>query len=103
MVMPSTVTAVQNNPLTLICQAFGIPAPTIEWTRSSSNGSLTTGGTVAITTTTNGNNVTSNLTISSVVKSDTATYTCAGSNGQTNLINSPENASSQVEIQGCFG
>ena len=102
MVMPSTVTAVQSNTITLICQVFGIPTPTVQWTSSSSNVALATNGTFTITTITNGNNVTSNLTISPVVKNDTATYTCTGSNGQINLIDSPENASSQVEIQGCY-
>ena len=101
MVMPSTVTAVQSNTITLICQVFGIPTPTVQWTSSSSNVALATNGTFTITTISNGNNVTSNLTISPVVKNDT-TYTCTGSNGQINLIDSPENASSQVEIQGCY-
>ena len=97
---PSSVIVNQTGTVTLTCRVFGIPTPTVTWTKSSTNIPLTTSGTLTISTTTNGNNITSTLTITQITRSDMDTYNCSGSNGRINIINSPEEDSSLVQVQG---
>ena len=100
MVTPSSVIVNQTSTVTLTCQVFGIPTPNVTWTRSSTNVPLATSSTLAITSTTTGNNVTSTLIITQITRSDMDAYICSGSNGRNNFINSPEEDSSQVQVQG---
>ena len=43
---------------------------------------------------------TSNLTIVNVLKHDETNYTCVAVNNVTNLLDSPENATSSLTVQG---
>ena len=85
------------------CEAFGIPIPEITWIKAS-NGSV-------LSTTMNGIEITemvvegssmraSMLTILGATKSDQSDYTCIGSNGVTNFIDSPENDTVSLLVQG---
>ena len=73
---------VEGNNITIICEATGIPLPTIVWTFSGRV--LMSGGNVNITTATIENGdmsvVTETLTIMNVLRNFTGVYECSASN-----------------------
>ena len=101
-ITPSSVIANQSDTVIITCDVFGIPVPSVQWTRGTPASTVNITETTTITETRVGNNITSVLTIQQVQRSEMDTYTCAGSNGISNLINSPQQASSQLFVQGWF-
>ena len=91
----------QTSSVTITCEVFGIPVPTVNWTRMSApSTSLTSTGNIHISETTMGNNITSILTIHQAQWTDMDTYTCTGINNINNLISSPEQDTLRLFVQG---
>ena len=94
----------QTQPASFVCQAYGIPTPTIFWIKLS-NGMF-------LTDSSDGLNITeslippatleSTLTFPSTRKTDESGYRCEGNNGVTNVIGSPENDTVNLLVQGEF-
>ena len=101
-ITPSSVIVNQSDIVSITCEVFGIPVPSVQWTRGTPASIVNITETTNITETRDGNNITSVLTIQQVQRSEMDTYTCTGANGVTNLINSPQQASSQLFVQGWF-
>lgn len=103
-VTPSLVVVNQTDLVNVVCDMFGIPTPSLSWTfddlSSSPPETLDNSTFISIITTVNGYNLTSSLTISQVRHTDTGVYTCHGVNGIQNIINSPEEDSFELFIQG---
>ena len=79
----------QTNPVTFVCTATGIPAPTIQWYRGSmllngTNSRITVNDTASSMPVGDVASVGSSLTIDSTLGSDSGTYRCVATN---NLIN----------------
>ena len=87
-----------------VCQAFGIPVPTITWIKVSNGSVLSTGVDDIEITKVIVDSFTrvSNLTFLSTVRTDQSEYTCVGSNGITNVISTPENDTVNLLVQGEF-
>ena len=99
-VTPVSVIANQSDTVNITCEVFGVPIPSVQWTRGTPPSTINITETVTITETTVGSNTTSVLTIQQVQRTEMDIYTCTGSNGINNLINSPQEASSQLFVQG---
>ena len=103
-VMPSLVIANQTDLITVVCEMFGIPTPSLMWTFDDLSPSplemLDNDTFISIITIVNGYNLTSHLTINGVQHTDTGIYTCHGFNGIQNLIESPEEDYFELLIQG---
>ena len=106
---PSSTELLRPAALSLNCVAHGVPAPTLTWIRTFSNGSETDfsmdtadidGRTLTITNNSpsGGNNMTveSNFTINSTIIQDTANYSCRA----TNTLGSENSSIAQVLIYG---
>ena len=79
----------QTNPVTFVCAATGIPAPTIQWYRGNlllngTNSRITINDTVSSMPFGDVASVGSSLSIDSTLGSDSGTYRCVATN---NLIN----------------
>ena len=73
----------QSYPISLTCDASGVPTPNITWWRTWSNGSSTqvfAGQYISIITSSVARNTSSNLTIQSAQPSDAGNYTCTATN-----------------------
>lgn len=98
---PITLVVNQTDIATFTCTIFGIPTPTFMWTRDSDSTPLVTvPGTLEITNVTDGNNITTVLTIISTRRTDMGGYTCSAMNGIENLIDSPESDTVMLFVQG---
>ena len=99
----SEVVVNQTQTATLSCQAFGIPTPSISW-MDESTGSLVTesDGITIITSSPQSSTLLSVLTFLNATRENQSTYTCVGSNGVTNVIDTPENDSVSLFVQGEF-
>ena len=114
---PPNVTALE--PLVLVvnhtqmakfaCQGFGNPYPQIQWVKVSNDSALSDGflsneiedDDINITEmTVDSFTRVSNLIFLSARRSDQSQYACVGSNGITNLIDSPENDIVTLIVQG---
>ena len=84
------------------CEAFGIPVPNITWIKVSENSVLITSmGVVEITDSIMDSFTrVSNLTFPQTTRTDQSEYTCVGSNGIMNVIDSPENDTVSLLVQG---
>ena len=105
-VSPSNLTVNETDSLTFYCQVFAIPVPDLFWINetsqmmvlSSPEGVMVTIGTLPhpsgfpITT--------SNLSIVNVQKQHESNYTCVAINNVTNLLNTPENGTISLTVQG---
>lgn len=101
MVDPVSLIVNQTALATFTCTIFGIPTPTFIWTRDSGPTPLVSNpGILEITNVTNGNNITTMLTIISTKRTDMDQYICSATNGIENLIKSPESDSVELFIQG---
>ena len=99
---PTEVIVNQTQSASFSCEAFGIPLTTIVWINDSS-GSNVTNSTGAITITTTvlpPITLLSVLTFLNTTRPDQSSYTCVGSNGVSNLIGTPENATVFLFVQG---
>lgn len=86
---------------TLICFVFAIPLPEITWIRDYDQTVVKNEpGRVAISQDDGIHNRTSTLFFTNTLKSDESTYTCIAINNITNVINTPENATVNLIIQG---
>ena len=81
--------------ISFTCEVFGIPIPLVTWTKQRSN---TNNGMVQQTAT--GNNITSILMINIPRDPDESNYTCSGANNVTNVINTPEQETVELYVQG---
>lgn len=86
-----------------LCETFGVPAPNITWFNASSGTEVE--GMVVITPGSrdhfSGFSITtSNLTILNAEKEDETNYTCVAVNNVLNLLDTPENATSSLIVQG---
>ena len=99
----SEVVVNQTQSATLSCEAFGIPIPSISWI-DDSTGSLVaeSAGITTITTSTQSSTLLSVLTFLNTTRENQSTYTCVGSNGVDNVINTPENDTVALFVQGKF-
>lgn len=84
-----------STPFTFTCQAFGIPPPTITWTKGRANGN---NGVDQQTVT--GSVTTSTLTFDDPSDLDESNYTCSASNGITNVLSTPEQVTVIFYVQG---
>lgn len=82
------------------CVVTGIPLPLVTWIQGRTNTNLTNDITTEIQQTTTGNTVVSVLTIPSPREPDESNYTCSGANNVTNLLNTPEQATAELYVQG---
>ena len=104
-VMPNSIVANQTDVINVVCEMFGIPTPELTWTFSSGLSpsppeELSNGTFISIVTIVDGYNLTSYFTINSARHTDTGVYTCSGDNGILNRIDSPEEDSFELLIQG---
>ena len=85
------------------CHAYGIPVPSITWIKSR-NGSIVTNisNTIEISESviSNTNTRESILIFVRGLKTDESVYTCKGSNGITNVIESPQEDNVTLLVQG---
>ena len=101
--LTSEVVVNQTQTAILSCEAFGIPTPSISWI-DDSTGSLVTesAGITTIDTSTQSSTLLSVLTFLNAARENQSTYTCVGSNGVDNVINTPENDTVALFVQGKF-
>ena len=94
--------------VSFICTVFAIPTPIIHWINDKSSYlplSVDSNLNVTITNSTKDHPsrfpfYISNLTISSVTKQHEGNYTCLAINNVTNLINTHENQTASLTVQG---
>ena len=109
------ITVNETDTLSLICTVFGIPPPNIQWSmttvsdESSISQLLSTDDSYRITLTDIPHDVfigshfiSSNLTILRIAKDQEGYYTCAATNGVTNLIGSVQNDTVYITVQGTY-
>lgn len=111
-VSPSNIVANESDSIMLLCEVSSLPIPTVVWLNSSSpDNQITTSndeGDVTLTqiqlpTNTSSIPVTiSTLSITNVLKSHEANYTCVATNGIDNLLGTPENGTIPVSVQGIY-
>ena len=100
----------ESDSVSFVCESFGVPAPQLLWYNTSSpdmssaalqqqlgvlnigSGSRSHFSGFPITTST--------LTIVRVLEHDGTNYTCVAVNNVTNLLDTPENATSSLTVQG---
>ena len=86
---------------TLTCTVFAIPLPIITWIKDVDDSIVSEEPRrVSITQTDSIHMRTSVLHFSSTLKSDESSYTCVAVNNITNVIETPENATVDLIIQG---
>ena len=104
----------ESDLVSFVCESFGVPGPQLLWYNTSSLAGvigdssaalLELPGVVDITSGTRSHFsgfpiITSTLTIVRVLKHDETNYTCVAVNNVTNLLGTPENASSSLTVQG---
>ncbi len=100
--MPSTQLTVNITfQATLVCFVFAIPLPKITWIRNADQSIVVEQpGRVSITQEDNIHNRTSTLFFSETLKTDESSYTCVAVNNITNVIDTPENATVDLIVQG---
>jgi hypothetical protein len=99
-VTPSTLTVNQSDTVVFTCSIFGIPTPTFVWINNTDSTPLSSiSGSLIITNTTVGNNITSNMTILSALRTDMGTYICSAQNNINNLVDAPDQDSVQLFVQ----
>ena len=93
----------QTQEAVFTCHAYGIPVPNITWIKSR-NGSIVTNisNTIEISESVISNTSTreSILTFIRGLKTDESVYTCKGSNGITNIIESTQEDNVTLLVQG---
>ncbi|XP_019853400.1 PREDICTED: hemicentin-1-like [Amphimedon queenslandica] len=103
-VSPTLTITNQTNSTSFNCSLFGVPTPTVTWTRIGSNDLPVStlsppGSDPFITTVVDGYNVTSVLLFNSSMATDEGGYVCAGRNDVFNAIGVPESASVSLFVQ----
>ena len=102
-VAPPSLILNQSDAAVFTCNIFGIPRPTFTWSNGSTVlSSSSPSNTYTITNSTDTYNISAVLTILSVLRTDMGTYTCSASNGIANLIDSPEEDTAELFVQGKF-
>ena len=108
------ITVNESDSVSFVCESFGVPAPQLLWFNTSSPDGVVGDSSAAlqelpgVVDITSGNRshfsgfpiTTSTLTIARVLKHDETNYTCVAVNNVTNLLGTPENASSSLTVQG---
>ena len=106
MAVVSEVVVNQTQTATLSCQAFGIPTPSISWIDESTGSLVTESDGITIITSSpwnvNVSTLLSVLTFLNATRENQSTYTCVGSNGVSNVIDTPENDTVTLFVQGEF-
>lgn len=100
---PSLTVINQTNTTLFTCELFGIPTPTVTWSKTQNRNRvilMEPGTDPNITTTVNGYNVTSVLLFNSSLHTDEGNYTCKGVNDVVNIIDSPELDTTTLFVQG---
>ena len=100
---PSKLTVNVTFQATVTCTVFGIPLPSITWIRDSDGRQVVSEGgmdSVVINQTDSGDTRTSVLHFNDTVKADESNYTCVAVNNITNVINTSENDTVNLIIQG---
>ena len=105
---PQSVTINQTGFTSFLCRAFGIPIPTLEWFYNGTAQPIVNSTHYSIfnMVEVNGSNLsiaTSMLQVTDAVRSShEGSYVCHATNNVNNLINTPENQSAFLTIQGKF-
>ena len=97
------VNLVINQTATVIftCTIFGIPTPSFTWSKNPDPTPLVNiTGILEISSFTEGNNITTVLTIFSTARTDMGEYKCSAINDIENLIVSPESSTATLFVQG---
>ena len=103
---PQSVTINQTGFTSFLCRAFGIPVPTLEWFYNGTAQPIVNSTHYSIfnMVEVNGSNLsiaTSMLQVTDAVRSShEGSYVCHATNNVNNLINTPENQSAFLTIQG---
>ena len=103
---PQAVTINQTGSANILCQAFGIPLPTLEWFYNDTEEPISnsTYYTIFNMAEVNGSNLTivaSTLQVTDAVRSaHEGSYMCQATNDIDNLINTPDNQSTFLTVQG---
>lgn len=84
------------------CEVFNIPLSTIVWTKEATNTTLVEDGKVTIQQTTTSNLTTSVLTITNPMNPDESNYTCSATNNIQNVLDTPEQATGELYVQGIY-
>ena len=102
-VTPAKLTVNVTFPATVTCTVFAIPLPSITWIRDRDGSEVVSEGgmgRVVINQTDSGDTRTSVLHFNDTLKLDESNYTCVAVNNITNVINTPENDTVNLIIQG---
>ena len=90
----------QTQTATFSCQAFGIPLPSITWIKVSHSASNWGQFVTTDIKMNNSSTLISSITFLNTMRMDQSEYICVGSNGITNAIGSPDNATFTLFVQG---
>ena len=96
-IINSTVSSVK-----FTCYVFGIPSPLVTWIKNRTGEVLTDVGSIDIDETSTYSSRTSILTISIQGDPDESNYTCITVNNITNVLDTPETATSVLYVQGKY-
>lgn len=100
-ISPVNMIVNQTDIVTITCTVFASPPPLITWTDERDNMPLSSlQDVISISETGSGNIRTSVLTFHSIVKANESNYTCMAVNNVTNIINTVEQATSSITVQG---
>ena len=100
---PDSITTNETYNVTYYCETFGIPKPNITWVNASSEAEVA--GDIDITPGSKDHFsgfpiTTSTLTIFNAKKEDETNYTCVAINNVLNLLDTPENVTASLIVQG---
>ena len=99
--LPVEIIINQTQEAVFMCTAYGIPTPSITWTKLSDGSAVTNTATLTITDSVIATNtLQSELRFIQGFKADESQYMCRGSNGVTNVIGSPEDDNVTLFVQG---
>ena len=88
--------------ITFTCYSFGIPTPSISWTKERTGEVLISIGQTQIDDTTTSSSRTSVLTLYQPTDIQESNYTCNAVNNITNVLNTPESATGELFVQGIY-
>ena len=103
--VPKEFTINQTQYANFTCTAFGIPVPQLTWYKGNSTSAVQETNLLMVisevfTNTTGLNHVRSQLIFPMALRTDQSSYTCVAVNNITNFLDTPENKSTLLNVQG---